>query len=192
MNFPYSPPLSLTRAHRSRPKYQEGSIFQCIHCMALALCRTEEGILLVSLSLANCFCQGDKIQIVMGQPGSMHDRAFRLLIGNPPQKRPLGISKNRLEDNIKIDLEKTECKDSEQGPVTGYCKRNVNSGSQKQQISWSTQYQHFNECSIRLNWFCSQSVSWLGCWFVRQLAAYLLASRRLSGIFILVSPVSEE
>jgi hypothetical protein len=31
--------------------------------------------------------------------------AYRVLMGIPEQKRPLGRSRHRLEDNIKIDLQ---------------------------------------------------------------------------------------
>jgi hypothetical protein len=30
--------------------------------------------------------------------------AYRILVGNPDEKRPLGRHKHRWEDNIKIDL----------------------------------------------------------------------------------------
>jgi hypothetical protein len=33
---------------------------------------------------------------------------FRVLVGRPEGKRPLGISRRRWEDNIKMDLRETE------------------------------------------------------------------------------------
>jgi hypothetical protein len=43
----------------------------------------------------------------MGYVGRMGDRrgAYRVLVGKPEGKRPLGISRHRWEDNIKIDFE---------------------------------------------------------------------------------------
>jgi len=34
---------------------------------------------------------------------------YRVLVGNPEVRRPLGRPKRRLEDNIKIDLQEVEC-----------------------------------------------------------------------------------
>ena len=35
--------------------------------------------------------------------------AYKVLVGNPERKRPLGRPKLRWEDNIKIDLQEFEC-----------------------------------------------------------------------------------
>ena len=34
---------------------------------------------------------------------------FRVLVGKPEGKRPLGRSKDRWEDNIKLDLQEVGC-----------------------------------------------------------------------------------
>ena len=34
---------------------------------------------------------------------------YRVLVGKPEEKRPLGRSSRRREDNIKIDLQKVGC-----------------------------------------------------------------------------------
>jgi len=34
---------------------------------------------------------------------------YRGLVGKPEEKRPLGGSKHRWEDNIKMDLQEVEC-----------------------------------------------------------------------------------
>ena len=34
---------------------------------------------------------------------------YRILVGKPEGKRPLGIPRRRLEDNIKMDLQEVEC-----------------------------------------------------------------------------------
>jgi hypothetical protein len=34
---------------------------------------------------------------------------YRVLVGNPEGKRPLGRPRRRWEDNIKVDLQKVEC-----------------------------------------------------------------------------------
>jgi len=41
----------------------------------------------------------------------MEDRrgVYRVLVGKPETKRPLGRPRPRWEDNIKVDLQKVEC-----------------------------------------------------------------------------------
>jgi len=34
---------------------------------------------------------------------------YRVLVGEPEGKRPLGRPRHRLEDNIKMDLQEVEC-----------------------------------------------------------------------------------
>ena len=34
---------------------------------------------------------------------------YRVLVGNPEEKRPLGRSRRRWEDNIKMDVQKLGC-----------------------------------------------------------------------------------
>jgi hypothetical protein len=34
---------------------------------------------------------------------------YRVLVGNPEGKRPLGIPRRRWEDNIRMDLQEVEC-----------------------------------------------------------------------------------
>ena len=34
---------------------------------------------------------------------------YRFLVGNPEGKRPLGITRRRWEDNIKVDLQEVGC-----------------------------------------------------------------------------------
>ena len=34
---------------------------------------------------------------------------YRILVGKPEGKRPLGIPRRRWEDNIKMDLQEVEC-----------------------------------------------------------------------------------
>ena len=34
---------------------------------------------------------------------------YRVLVGKPERKRPLGIHRHRWEDNIKLDLQEVEC-----------------------------------------------------------------------------------
>jgi hypothetical protein len=35
--------------------------------------------------------------------------AYRILVGKPEEKRPLGIPRRRWEDNIKMDLQEVGC-----------------------------------------------------------------------------------
>jgi len=35
--------------------------------------------------------------------------AYRVLVGKPEGKRPLGRPRRRLEDNIKMDIQEVEC-----------------------------------------------------------------------------------
>jgi hypothetical protein len=35
--------------------------------------------------------------------------AYRVLVGNPERKRPLGRPRRRWEDNIKMDLKELDC-----------------------------------------------------------------------------------
>jgi hypothetical protein len=37
--------------------------------------------------------------------------SYRILEGNPPGKRPLGRSRKRWEDNVKMDLREVGCED---------------------------------------------------------------------------------
>jgi hypothetical protein len=41
----------------------------------------------------------------MGEMGN----AYKILVGKPERKRPLGKLTRRWEDNIRMDLEETEC-----------------------------------------------------------------------------------
>jgi len=36
---------------------------------------------------------------------------YRVLVGNPEEKRPLGRPRRRWEDNIKMDLQEVGCED---------------------------------------------------------------------------------
>ena len=36
--------------------------------------------------------------------------AYRVLVGKPEEKRPLGRPRRRWEDNIKMDLKEVECR----------------------------------------------------------------------------------
>jgi hypothetical protein len=63
---------------------------------------------------------------------------YRVLVGKPEGKRPLGINRRRLYDNIKVDLWEVgweawaEIFDSGYGQLTGTCKHgNEPSGSKK-------------------------------------------------------------
>jgi hypothetical protein len=46
-----------------------------------------------------------------GHVAGMGERrsVYRVLMGKPPRKRPLGRPKRRWEDNIKMDLQKVRC-----------------------------------------------------------------------------------
>jgi hypothetical protein len=61
---------------------------------------------------------------------------FRFVVGKPEGKIPLGRLRRRWEDNIKINLRKTEfgaesdLSGSEEGPKAGFCEHpNEHSGS---------------------------------------------------------------
>jgi len=43
----------------------------------------------------------------------MSDRrgVYRVLVGKPEGKKPLGIPRRRWEDNIKMDLQEVRCED---------------------------------------------------------------------------------
>jgi hypothetical protein len=44
---------------------------------------------------------------MIGEKGHVHSRdviAFKIVVGNPEDKRPLGRPRRRWEDNIRIDL----------------------------------------------------------------------------------------
>jgi hypothetical protein len=43
----------------------------------------------------------------MGKEGDV----YKVLVGKPEAKRPLGRPRRRLEDNIKMDLQEVECRD---------------------------------------------------------------------------------
>jgi hypothetical protein len=52
--------------------------------------------------------------------------AYRILVGEPKDKKPLGRPRRRREDNIKMDLRKTGIDGVNwiqlaQGPVAGFC-----------------------------------------------------------------------
>jgi hypothetical protein len=64
--------------------------------------------------------------------------AYRILVGKPEGKRPLGTQKRRWVDDIKIDLRETGCEGMDWidlapvGPVEGSCEHcNEPSGSIK-------------------------------------------------------------
>jgi hypothetical protein len=64
---------------------------------------------------------------------------YRVLVGRPENKRPLGKPRPRWEDNIKMDLRETENDEAnwiQLGPVAGLCEHgNEPSGSiRKQEI----------------------------------------------------------
>ena len=46
-----------------------------------------------------------------GHVGRMGEKTvlYRVLVGNPEEKRPLGRHRRRCEENIKIDLQEVEC-----------------------------------------------------------------------------------
>jgi hypothetical protein len=46
---------------------------------------------------------------------------YRVLIGRPEDKRPLGRPRHRCEDKIKMDLREMDLAGSGQGPVAGFC-----------------------------------------------------------------------
>jgi hypothetical protein len=53
---------------------------------------------------------------------------YRVLVGKPEGKRPLGRPRRRLEDNIKLDLREIgidggqlDSAGSGQGPIAGFC-----------------------------------------------------------------------
>jgi len=50
------------------------------------------------------YCSGDKIENEMGRGG-----VYRVLVGKPEGKRPLGRTRRRWEDNIKMDLQDVGC-----------------------------------------------------------------------------------
>jgi hypothetical protein len=63
--------------------------------------------------LFNRYCSGDKIENNEkgGHVARMRERkgVYRVLVGKPEEKRPLGRTRRRWEDNIKMDLQKLVC-----------------------------------------------------------------------------------
>jgi len=63
----------------------------------------------------------------MGHAALMGERrgAYRVLVGKPEGKRPLGRPRHRWEDNIKMDLQEVGCEDMnwiDLGQVVDTCK----------------------------------------------------------------------
>jgi hypothetical protein len=63
--------------------------------------------------LNDLYCSGDKIEKnEMGGACSAHGGSrgvYRVLVGKPEGKRPLGRPRSRWEDNVKIDLPEVGC-----------------------------------------------------------------------------------
>ena len=58
------------------------------------------------------YCAGDKIENEMGGACSAYGEGrgvYRVLVGKPKGKRPLGRPIRRWEDNIKMDLQEVGC-----------------------------------------------------------------------------------
>jgi len=57
-----------------------------------------------------CFVLTRRMRWV-GHVARMGERrgVYRVLVGKPKGKRPLGIPRRRWEDNIKMDLQEVEC-----------------------------------------------------------------------------------
>jgi len=59
------------------------------------------------------YCSGDKIEKneIVGHVVRMGERrgVYRVLVGKPEGKRPLGRPRRRWEDNIKMDLQEVGC-----------------------------------------------------------------------------------
>ena len=52
---------------------------------------------------------GDQNENEMSGACSMYGGEYRVLVGSPEGKRPLGIPRHRCEDNIKMDLQEVGC-----------------------------------------------------------------------------------
>jgi hypothetical protein len=67
--------------------------------------RTEQPVLLTQ------YCSGDKIARCAGHVARVGKRRglYRVLVGKPEGKRPLGRARLRREDNIKMDLHDVGC-----------------------------------------------------------------------------------
>jgi hypothetical protein len=84
--------------------------------------------------------------------------AYRILVGNPEGKRPLGRPRRRWVDNIKLDLRKIgwdggDWMNLAQGPVEGSCERgNEPSGSIKrwEVLKWLHNWQLHKKGSASL------------------------------------------
>jgi hypothetical protein len=61
---------------------------------------------------AHQYCSGDKIENEMGGECSTYGErrgVYRVLVGKPDGRRPLGKPRRRWEDNIKMDLQDVGC-----------------------------------------------------------------------------------
>ena len=79
---------------------------------------TEEWRKLHNEELNDLYCSPNIFRVVksrrmrwVGHVARMEERrgVYRVLVGKPERKRPLGIPRRRWEDNIKIDLEEVRC-----------------------------------------------------------------------------------
>jgi hypothetical protein len=70
-------------------------------------------LLLNNFNIDYCSCSGDKIEKnEMGGACSAYggeERRIQGLVGKPEGKRPLGRSRGRWEDNIRMDLQEVGC-----------------------------------------------------------------------------------
>jgi hypothetical protein len=68
---------------------------------------------LVNVSGVTQYCSGDKIKKIemVGHVARMGERRglYRVLVGKPEGKSPLGRSRRRWEDSIKMDLQEVGC-----------------------------------------------------------------------------------
>jgi hypothetical protein len=55
------------------------------------------------------YCAGDKIEKNEMDGAGKGRGLYRVLVGKPEGKRPLGIPRRRWEDNIKMDLQEVRC-----------------------------------------------------------------------------------
>jgi len=57
------------------------------------------------------YCAGDQIENGMGEACGTYEGivVYRVLVGKPGGKRPLGRPWRRWEDNIKMDLQEVGC-----------------------------------------------------------------------------------
>ena len=67
----------------------------------------------IFLSVLTPYCSGDKIEKnEMGGACSAYGErrgVYKVLVGKPEVKRPLGRARGRWEDNIKMDIQKVGC-----------------------------------------------------------------------------------